>query len=381
LSSSQAGATLGAFQFGQLAGYVLVGFLLDRIRSKPIMVWSGALVGAGDLLFAWVARDFATGFVLRLIEGFLIGGLYVPALKYIADTIPVERRGRTTGTFLAVLVAAYASPLLFVGVLAPHVGWRATMVVVGVLELAGALVLATTVPDVPLHAASAAAALSRYLGDVLRNRPARRLILAYTGHNWELFGMWGWMTPFMVAAVAAQGRGPAQALAQGGALAAAVIGLGGIVGAVAGGRLSDFFGRARAATVMLGVSLLCSLAFGWLLGSPIPLLLAVGLLYGVTVLADSPSYSASLMEVVPPRSLGGAFGVQMLFGWAATVVAPIAFGVTLDLLKAEHTGPSVAWAVAFGILALGPGVALVALRPLRAATHTGRATRSGMPPE
>jgi MFS family permease len=376
LNSSQAGAILGIFQFGQLAAYVLVGFLLDRMRSKPLMVWSAALVGAGDLLFAAIARDFATGFAFRLVEGFLLGGLYVPALKYIADTIPGERRGRATGAFIAVVVAAYASPLLYVGVLAPHVGWRATMASAGALELVGALVFASSLSDVPLRGPRGEGGFGRYLGDVLRNRPARRLILAYTAHNWELFGMWGWITPFMVAALAAQGMGGRQALAWGGTLAAAVVGIGGGLGAVTGGRLSDRLGRARAASFMLGVSLLCSLGFGWLFHVPTVLLVAVGLLYGTTALADSPSYSASLMEVIPPRSLGGAFSVQMLFGWSATAVAPAAFGVVLDSVKAAGAGPAVSWAVAFGILALGPGVALIALAPLRAANRAGLAGRS-----
>ncbi len=43
------------------------------------------------------------------------------------------------------------------------------------------------------------------------------------------------------------------------------------------------------------------------------------------------------MEVVPAHSLGGAFALQMLFGWAATVVAPAAFGLMLDLMK-RHSG-------------------------------------------
>jgi MFS family permease len=365
LSGGQAGAILGAFQFGQLIAYALVGFLLDQMRSRPVMVWSAALVGLGDLLFATVARNFASGFALRLLEGFLVGGLYVPALKYIADSVPQDRRGRVTGVFIAVLVAAYAAPLLYGGVLAPRVGWRLTMATVGALELAASAVLATFLPDVPLRAARAGTGVAQYLRDVLRNRPARRVILAYTAHNWELFGMWGWLTPFMVAALAAHGRPPVSALAGGGALAAAVIGVGGSLGAIAGGRLSDHIGRARAASLMLAVSLLCSLGYGWLLKAPITLLAAVGLLYGTTSLADSPSYSASLMEVVPARSLGGAFSIQMLFGWSATVMAPPAFGMVLDFVRGAHGGPAVPWAAAFGILAIGPAIGLIALAPMR----------------
>jgi len=376
LTAGQAGFILGIFQFGQLTAYVLVGFLLDRMPSKPIMVWSAALVGAGDLLFALAARDFATGFAIRFLEGLLLGGLYLPALKYIAETIPGNRRGRATGIYIAIVVSAYALPLVYVGVLAPHAGWRATMASFGILEWAGALIFASRLPDIPLSRVPGGEGVSRYVADVLENRRARRLILAYTAHNWELFGMWGWMTPFMTAALATQGTGPARTLAWGGALATIVIGGGGGLGAVMGGRLSDPLGRARAASLMLGVSLLCSLGFGWLLHAPLPLLVAVGMIYGITALADSPSYSAGLMEVVPPRSLGGAFSGMMLVGWAATVVAPAAFGVTLDLAEAAHLGPTIPWAAAFGVLALGPIVGLIALAPLRAGR---RAEVTGQP--
>jgi MFS family permease len=365
LSSSQAGIILGGFQLGTLGAYVAVGFLLDRVRSKPIMTVSAALVGIGDLLFAWRAGEFASGFMLRLLVGILIGGLYLPALKQIADSIPPARRGMATGIYIGTIVAAYAAPLYYIGALAPHVGWRATMAGVGTLELLGSLIMAWKVPSVPLPVRERLS-VARYLGDVLKNREARRVIVAYTGHNWELFGMWGWIAPFMVASLAARGAAHGDALAWGGLLAAVTVGLGGSIGAVTGGRLSDRRGRARAATLILSVSLLCSAVFGWLFSAPLVLLIAVALLYGVAALADSPSYSATLMEVVPARSLGGAFSMQMLVGWAATAAAPAAFGLVLDLTKTAQTSPTAQWGWAFGLMALGPVVGVIALAPLRA---------------
>jgi MFS family permease len=205
------------------------------------------------------------------------------------------------------------------------------------------------------------------VGDVLRNPAARRVIVAYTGHNWELFGLWGWLAPFMVASLAARGVPHQAALSWGGLLAAVAIGAGGAGGAIAGGRLSDRLGRARAATAMLATSLLCSLVFGWLILAPVAATAAVALVYGIASLADSPSYAATLMEVVPARSLGGAFAVQMLFGWTATAVAPAAFGLVLDLAgRAGLGGP---WGWAFGLLALGPLAGILALRPLRSAAR------------
>ena len=365
LSASRAGMILGGFQLGTLGAYVVVGFLLDRVRSKPIMAWSAGLVGIGDLLFAVGGRDFTSGFALRLLVGVLFGGLYLPALKQIAETVPLSRRGTATGIYIGTVVAAYAAPLFYVALLAPRIGWRLSMAGMGTLELLGALVMAWKVPSAPLPAAPQRAGLPRYVGDVLGNPSARRVILAYTGHNWELFGMWGWLAPFMVASLVARGSVQSHALAWGGMLAAGAIGLGGSIGAVAGGRLSDRLGRARAATVMLGLSLLCSTAFGWLFRAPIVLMTGVALLYGIVALADSPSYAASLMEAVPPHSLGGAFGLQMLTGWAATAVAPVALGVVLDLTRASQASPTAQWGWAFGLLALGPLIGIIALGPLR----------------
>ena len=367
LTASRAGLILGGFQLGQLGAYVAVGFLLDRMRTKPIMVASAAMVATGDLLFALGARDFLSGLLLRVLAGSLLGGLYLPALKHIAETTPRVRRGVATGVYVGVSVGAYAAPLLYVGLLAPHIGWRATMGLVGFLELLGALVMAGLVPDVPRPALPERAGFSRYAKDVLENRAARRIILAYTAHNWELFGMWTWIGPFMVASLGARGSPPREALLWGGTLAAIVVGLGGGLGAAAGGYLSDRVGRARAATLALGISLPCSLVFGWLFHAPLALAAVAGALYGTVAVADSPAYSASLLEAVPARSLGGAFSIQMLLGWAATAVAPAAFGLTLDVVQTAQREPAVAWGAAFAILAAGPLVGVIALAPLRAA--------------
>jgi MFS family permease len=367
LSASQAGLILGAFQLGNLGAYVAIGFLLDRVRIKPIMVWAAVLVSLGDMLFALAARDFWTGISLRLLTGICMGGLYLPALKHIAETIPTAKRGMATGIFIGVLVVGYTGALFYVGGLSTQIGWRWTMAVVGAAEIVGALVFERGVPAIPQLAEGGRP--SRYISDVFTNRPALRVIAGYTAHNWELFGMWGWTAPFMVALLRARGTGEASALTWGGILAAIAIGMGG-VGAAFGGRLSDRIGRARAARVLLGMSSLCSAIFGWLFHAPLALVVAVGLIYGIVVVADSPSYSASLMELVPPRSLGGAFSLQMLFGWTVTAISPAVFGASLDLTRQTQDGNEmIRWGIAYGVLALAPLLGIAALWPLARREH------------
>jgi len=83
------------------------------------------------------------------------------------------------------------------------------------------------------------------------------------------------------------------------------------------------------------------------------------------VVADSPPYSASLMELVPPRSLGGAFSLQMLFGWTVTAISPALFGATLDLTRQIQGGDEmIRWGIAYDVLAVAPLLGIAALRPL-----------------
>src|SRR5204863_2641333 len=48
--------------------------------------------------------------------------------------------------------------------------------------------------------------------DLLKNRPAMRLILGYTFHSWELLGMWAWTPAFVAAVFAATGAGTIRAV-------------------------------------------------------------------------------------------------------------------------------------------------------------------------
>jgi len=147
------------------------------------------------------------------------------------------------------------------------------------------------------------------------------------------------------------------------------VAMGGL-GAALGGRFSDRIGRARSARALLGMSFLCSATFGWLFHAPLAVILAVSLVYGLVVVADSPSYSASLMELVPPRSLGGAFSLQMLFGWTVTAISPALFGATLDLTRQVQGGDEmIRWGIAYGVLAVAPLLGIAALWPLARREH------------
>ncbi len=116
------------------------------------------------------------------------------------------------------------------------------------------------------------------------------------------------------------------------------------------GSLSDRVGPRRLMLILAGASTVCSFGFGWLLGMPGWIILAVGALYAFTGIGDSPILSTVLTRTVPPSSLGSALALRSLLGFGAGAVAPLAFGAVLD---ASRAGSPRAWGLAFAVLGMG----------------------------
>jgi MFS family permease len=128
---------------------------------------------------------------------------------------------------------------------------------------------------------------------------------------------------------------------------------------------------------MASVSAACSLAFGWLLGAPLALVIAIGLVYGFSVLGDSPVYSTAITEVVPPAYRGSALALRSLLGYGAGAAAPLVFGAILDWYG-ERTAGAWGWAfVSLGIAGAGAVLSVVLLHATPEATVLRRNAGAG----
>jgi len=127
-----------------------------------------------------------------------------------------------------------------------------------------------------------------------------------------------------------------------------------MIGSVFGGSLSDRFGRTAITLLMSLASLVCSFSFGWMIGLPMFLLVAVAVFYNLTGVADSSIHSTTLTELIDPRYLGAAYSLRSVLGFGAGAIAPWVFGLVLDWGRAGAGLPAhVVWGLAWSTLGLG----------------------------
>jgi len=336
-----------AVQLGFVAGALAssVVNLADVVSARTVIL-AGAVGAAGANLLLVAASGPGTAIPLRFATGFFLAGVYPPALKLIATWF---RAGR--GTALGAVVGA-----LTLGSAAPHVvnglgglDWRLVAVVTSALTVAGGAVARFAVREGPFPFPRATFD-PREVGRVLRNRGVRLASLGYFGHMWELYAMWAWFLVFFRDVTGSGGAWAAYATA-------ATIGVGAL-GCVAGGVLGDRWGRTATTAAAMALSGACAVAIGLLAPLGAAVVLAVGLVWGVAVIADSAQFSTIVTELADPAYVGTALALQLAIGFTLTAA-------TIWLVPLVEA--AVGWRWAFAILAPGPALGIVAMLRLRAA--------------
>jgi MFS family permease len=173
---------------------------------------------------------------------------------------------------------------------------------------------------------------------------------------WELYAMWTWVPAFLLASFQASGGTAGAAAAHSASVAAAwVIGIG-AVGCVAGGLAADRVGRTVTTAAAMALSSGFAIATGLLFGTSAVLVVAVASAWGISVIADSAQFSASVSELAAPERVGSALALQTALGFLLTAVS-------IQVLPFVLRGAG--WQGAFLALAAGPALGVVAMLRLR----------------
>ncbi len=349
LSNTEAGLIIAFYQVGYIGAVAILATLTDYMPPRRIYLASAAWTALLSLAFAVWASGFLSALILRGLVGLGLAGTYMPGMRLVAERFARSGRGFAMGCYIGAFTIGTSVSLLLTGWANAHWGWRWAFAITGLGPLLAGVIGWLVLPHGMAPTANPMPAGSARLAPVLKNRTALRLIVAYGAHGFELMGMRGWIVPFFTASLVAAGDALGEATQRAGYAASAVLAIGALPHPFSG-LLSDRLGRARPISTIMLLSAACSLGIGWGLHWPFGWLVALGLLYGVLVTAESAIISTGIADAAEPAYLGRTLALQSTIGFTLGALGPAAFGVVLDWAPRLGATPDTRWAWAFGLL-------------------------------
>ncbi len=345
LNNSRAGLISGIFFAGYMAATpVLVG-LTDRVDARRIYLLATTLACLGCLGFALFARGLVSAMFFQAMVGAGLAGTYMPGLRLLTDHFPGATPSRAVAFYTATFGLGTTVSLFLAGALEP-VGWRWAFAAAALGPVAGGLLVLVSFPARPVAPVGPAPGRFLDVRPVLRNRPAMGYILGYAAHCWELFGLRSWLPAFFAFSLGLTAT-------QGGfwfsaAALAAWINMIGPLASIFGNEVAVRRNRKGVVLAVMAASGSMACLVGFTAGLPIAIVFVLMTLYFLLVMGDSAALTAGLVAAAEPGRKGVSMALHSLMGFGAGFLAPLAFGLVLDLAGGNTS--VTAWGFAFAVL-------------------------------
>ncbi len=349
LTNTEAGWIAGAFSAGYGVSVPLLTGLTDRYDARRIYLFSAALGALAMLGFAVLAEGFWTAIIFRVLIGVSFAGTYMPGLKLLGERLSGKGKGRAIAIYAGSGAIGMAFSVFVTGLLTDYLDWRWAAALTGLGPLAAVALVAWVIDAPPLGPTRSSAAPVRVLDfrPAFRNRGAVGYMLGYAVHCWEMMGFWGWVVAYLTFALTIS---PDPDFPFSPQEIAAMVLLIGWPASILGNEGALRWGRRRAISVYMLVSVAVGLMLGFSAGLPFVLVALLAVVYGAVTTSDSGSLTVGLYEAARAEEQGRTMAVYSALGFTMAFLAPLAFGGVLDLAG----GGAMAWGLAFVVLVAVP---------------------------
>lgn len=365
LTNAEGGLLASSYAAGYMAAVPLLGALTDRIDARRLLLVGALASAAATIGFGLLAQGLASGLLLWCLAGVGFAGAYMPGLRALTDRLAPGEASRSVTWYTSSYSLGVGLSFLASQLIADALGWRWAFVLTGLAPLAMAAVAWRMAPRPPPPRTGALLDFR----PVLRNRPAMGYILGYGAHCFELYGMRTWIVAFWTYVCARHGSAaPLEPVT-----VSVIVTFLAMPASILGNEWSLRIGRHRALTVIQVASAAVAVTIGLLSAAGPALLLALVLVYAVTVVADSGSLTSGMNASAEPAFKGATMALHSTVGFGMSALAGWAVGAALDAFGGASSPAG--WTAGFVVLAAG-----ISLGPIVLAWSRGGGPPQPTPP-
>jgi MFS family permease len=331
-------------QFGFIAGTFIFSLLTiaDRFSASRVFFFSSLIAATANLVLIWLAKDISWLMTLRFVTGFFLAGIYPVGMKIAAEHF-LQKLGNALGFFVGALVFGTAFPHILRSQL-QGLNWQNVLLFTSLLAFLGGLLILIFVP----HTASKTRSAFRMntAVTVFRSSNFKAAAFGYFGHMWELYTFWAFV-PFILTTYNQLHKTGINVSVW----SFIIIATGGL-GCILGGIISKKTGSKKVAFYSLLISGVCCLLSAVIFNFSSGFFLLTLLIWGLSVVSDSPQFSTLVAQSAPPENKGTALTIVTCIGFAITIVS-------IQLLKSI---PDHLKQYSLLLLFIGPVFGLVSLK-------------------
>lgn len=309
----------------------LVGWIVDNVALRPLVLWGVLLQSASLAAFGSMQGSVWVYYVLCLVMIFTATGASFLTLSKLLQTWFDKAFGRALGILFALITVGAVIHPQIVSVVITHASWREAFMVMGLLSLVfGGLAAWFLVRERPANAALAGALpASTITASPLAPPVSMRAFLS--DRIWWILAFWNMLFGFAVAGImvhfAAMMQDRGMSLAQA-ATAMSLIGAGGFFGNLMAGWLIDHTSATRLARLFVLAPLGATVMLYF--GSSVGVVIAAAVLLGVFNSGDHSLSVFLARRYFNSGSFGRASATQQIAVSFGSGTAPWLMGLVHD---------------------------------------------------